>query len=170
MDTLESGPGRVTLLDPNATHIGVAVLPRAGGWVAIALVAQLDAPADVERVPAQVLQALNHNRGVRAAPALRPDATLTAAARRAVRAFFDSPALSEREVVTRTNAELERFGLHYRRIGALAVLVGDPLEAAALEPALDPSAGAVGVAVASGVRPGQRERSLAVVIALGWDR
>ena len=169
-DALEAGPGRATLLDPDATHIGLAAVPRAAGWIATALVAQLDAPANVERVPAQVLQALNRNRALRAAPALRPDATLTEAARRAVRAFFDTPALSEREIVTRANAELERFGLHYRRIGALAVLVADPLEAAALEPALDPSAGAVGVAAASGMRPGQRERSLAVVIALGWER
>jgi uncharacterized protein YkwD len=161
---------RAKLLNPDVTHVGAGVRAGPFGYTAAVLVAQLAPTLDLELAPARVLEAINRNRGARSAPALRPDAELTRVARGAVRAFFEPPAQDEREIVARANAELERFGLSYRRVAALALLVADPLDAAALEPALDGDAAAAGIAVAAGVRPGSDARVIAVVIALGWDR
>jgi hypothetical protein len=161
---------RAKLLNPDVTHVGVDVRAAPEGWSAIVLLARLAPAVDVELAPARVLDAINRNRAARSAAALRPDAALTRIAQRAANAFFEQPVQSEREIVAHANAELERFGLSYRRVAAVAVVVADPLEAAAFEPALDPAAGAAGVAVAAGVRPGSEVRSLAVVVALGWER
>ena len=119
--------------------------------------------------PARVLSALNQNRRARDAVALRPDPQLTRVAGEAAREFVTHPERDEREIMEHANRELDRFGLSYGRVTALAVLVADPLEAAALEPALDPNARAVGIAVARGERP-DAPGGVAVVIALGWER
>ncbi len=161
---------RAKLLNPDVTHLGAGVRAGPDGYTAAVVVARLAPPADLDLAPARVLEAINRNRAARGAEALRPDAELTRVARHAASAFFATPEHSEREIVARANAELERFGLSYRRVAALAMLVSDPLDAAALEPALDADAGSAGIAVARGVRPGSRAHSVAVVIALGWDR
>jgi len=165
-----AAPGRAELLNPDVTHLGIAVRSIEDGLEAVVVLAQLAVAADVEVAAARLLQAINRNRGARGAPALQPDPTLTEVARRAANEFFQPPQRDEREVVERANAELERYGLRYRRVAALAVLVSDPLEAAALEPALDADARAVGIAAATGFRPDSGVRRLAVVVALGWER
>jgi uncharacterized protein YkwD len=161
---------RAKLLETGVTHLGVSVRAEAGGLAAAVAVARFAPAVDVELAPARLLDAINRNRAARGAPVLRPDATLTRVARHSAGAFFALPARSEHEIVAEANAELERFGLSYRRVAALAMLVTDPLDAAALEPALEAGAGAAGIAVAQGVRDGSGARTLAVVVALGWDR
>jgi hypothetical protein len=160
---------RAQLLDAGVTHLGVSVRSEAGGLTAAVSLARFAPAVDVELAPARLLDAINRNRAARGAPALRPDPTLTRVARHSAGAFFAKPERNEREIVAEANAELERFGLSYRRVAAVAMLVTDPLDAAALEPALETGAGAAGVAVAQGVRAGGG-RTLAVVVALGWDR
>ena len=91
-------------------------------------------------------------------------------ARDAAHELFAHPERSEREILDQAERELDRFRLTYARVAALAVRGADPLEAAALEPALDPRARAVGVAVVRGERPDSNPGSVAVVLALGWDR
>ena len=91
-------------------------------------------------------------------------------ARDAAHEFFAHPERSEREILDQAEAQLDRFRLAYARVAALAVVVLDPLDAAALEPALDPGARAVGIAVVRGERPDSHPGSVAVVLALGWDR
>jgi hypothetical protein len=161
---------RSLLLSPEVSHLGVGVADASDGFVATAVVAQLTQVALDDLSPARLLIALNRNRGARGGRALRPDPELTRVADDAAREFFAHPERSEREIMQRANGELDRFGLAYGRVTALAVLVADPSEAAALEPALDPRARAVGIAIARGDRPDSVAGSVAVVIALGYER
>jgi uncharacterized protein YkwD len=168
---VSQGAFRAQLLNADVTRIGIGVTQCPSGYVATHVLARPAAThADAELAPARILTALNENRRARGAVALRPDPDLTRIARRAANELAMHPEQSEHDVVERANAELEHFGLGYRRAAAVAALVQDPLEAAALEPALDPEAHAVGVAVAEGERPGMPEARVAVVIALGWER
>jgi hypothetical protein len=164
------GGMRAQLLSAEVTHVGIGVARTGDGFVATHVLARLAPGVDDDLAPARVLAALNQNRVARTAPALRPDPQLTRVARDAAHAFFAHPERSEREILDQANGELDRFRLAYARVAALALVVIDPLEAAALEPALDPAARAVGVAVARGERPDADPGSVAVVLALGWDR
>ena len=152
------------------THLGIGVTRTAEGYVAVGVLAQLAKGEADDLAPARVLSALNQNRRARDAAALRPDPQLTRVAGDAAREFFTHAERDEREIIEHANRELDRFGLAYGRVTALAVLVADPLEAAALEPALDPNARAVGIAVARGERADGVPGGVAVVIALGWER
>jgi uncharacterized protein YkwD len=161
---------RTQLLSPEVTHVGIGVSAVSGGFVATHVLARLALAVDDDLAPARVLAALNSNRVARAAPALRPDPQLTRVAHDAAHELFAHPERSERAILDQAEHELDRFRLTYARVAALAIVVLDPLEAAALEPALDPGARAVGVAVVRGERPDSNPGSVAVVLALGWDR
>lgn len=161
---------RTQLLSTEVTHVGIGVSAAPGGFVATHVLARLAPAVDDDLAPARVLGALNANRVSRAAQALRPDPQLTRVARDAAHELFAHPERSEREILDQAERELDRFRLTYARVAALAVVVLDPLEAAALEPALDPAAHAVGIAVVRGERPDSTPGSVAVVLALGWDR
>jgi uncharacterized protein YkwD len=168
---LSQGAFRAQLLSADITRIGIGVAQSPSGYVATHVLARASqGHVDSELAPARILTALNENRRARGAVALRPDPELTRVARHAANELALHPKQNEHEVVEHANTELEHFGLAYRRAEAVAALVRDPLEAAALEPALDPEARAVGVAVAEGERPGAAETRVAVVIALGWER
>ena len=168
---LTADPGlRSALLSGEVTHIGIGVSRARDGYVSTHLLAQLATAVDDDLAPARVLGAINRNRAARAAGALRPDPELTRVARETVRELLAHPERSDRDVLDAANGDLERFRLAYGRVAALAVMVVDPLAAAALEPALDPSARAVGIAVARGERAGSTPGSAAVVLVLGWER
>jgi uncharacterized protein YkwD len=161
---------RTQLLSSDVTHVGIGVSAVPGGFVATHVLARLALAVDDDLAPARVLAALNTHRVSRAAPALRPDPQLTRVAHDAAHELFAHPERSEREILDQAERQLDRFRLTYARVAALAVVVLDPLEAAALEPALDPAARAVGIAVVRGERPDSSPGSVAVVLALGWDR
>jgi uncharacterized protein YkwD len=167
---LRDPAARALLVNPDASHVGIGVAASPEGLIATEVLAQLTQVALDDLSPARLLVALNRNRDARGGSALRPDAQLTQVADEAARDLFAHPDRSEREIMQRANGELDRFGLAYGRVTALAVLVSDPSEAAALEPALDPRARAVGIAIARGDRPDSVAGSVAVVIALGYER
>jgi hypothetical protein len=161
---------RTQLLSADVTHVGIGVRATRDGFIATHVLARLGLAIDDDLAPARVLAALNQNRLARAAPALRPDPQLTQVALGAAHELFAHPERGEREILDQAERELGRFRLTYARVAALAVIVLDPLDAAALEPALDPGARAIGVAVVRGERPDSIPGSVAVVLALGWDR
>jgi uncharacterized protein YkwD len=167
---MADGNLRARLLGSEVTQVGIGVARARDGYIVSYLLgAPSAAPVDLELAPALVLAALNQHRGTRGALALKPDSALTRVAQHAARELVDPPLRSEREVIERANAELARFELTYRRVVAVAARVADPLEAAALEPALDPGASAAGIAIAQGDATSGGAK-LAVVIALGWAR
>src|SRR4029077_7867423 len=136
---VSQGAFRAQLLSADVTRIGIGVTQSPSGYVATHVLARAEkGHADAEVAPARILTALNENRRARGAVALRPDPELTRVARNAASELALHPEQSERDVVQRANTELEHFGLAYRRAEAVAALVGDPLEAAAPRPALDP--------------------------------
>ncbi len=161
---------RARLLSPDVTHLGIGVARAPHGLVTLCLLARLGAPVDPELDPARVLAALNENRRARGAGGLHPDPQLTEVARRAASELAQHPERSSHDVLAQADAELERFRLAYGRVAAVAALVLDPLEAGALEPALDPRAHAAGIAVAQGTARGEQVPRNVVVIALGWER
>jgi uncharacterized protein YkwD len=164
------GALRTRLLNPDATHLGIGVARASRTLIATHLLAQLGPALDPELGPARVLGALNENRRARGVVALRPAPELTDVAQRAASELAAHPERSSRDILARANAELERLRLAYGRVAAVAALVRDPLEAAALEPALDPSARAAGIAVAQSTATATGTARVAVVIALGWER
>jgi hypothetical protein len=167
---LERGVQRAKLLNPDVTHVGIAVDAVGSQLIATEVLMQLPLAVDIELATARVLAALNQNRHARGAPSLRPDSDLARLARQTAHQLFEHPEQSEREVVQRIDARLYPLGLAYRRLAAMAIWVRDPLEAAALEPALDGEARAAGVAVERGERPGVDPGQMAVVLVLGWQR
>jgi uncharacterized protein YkwD len=167
---LSAGGLRARLLSADVMRVGIGVAKTSGGLVATHVLAPLAPVIDTELAAARVLAALNENRRARGAPALRPDPDLTQVARRAAAELGAHPEQSERDVVERANAELEHFGLAYRRVAAVAARVHDPLESAALEPALGAEVCAAGIAVMQDERGDSDELGVVVVLALGWER
>ena len=102
-------------------HFGVGVTRTAEGYVAVGVLAQLAKGEADDLAPARALSALNQNRRTRDAAALRPDLQLTRVAGDAAREFFTHPERDEREIMEHANRELDRFGLAYGRVTALAV-------------------------------------------------
>ena len=161
---------RTVMLNEALTHVGVAVVAVGEQWQAVLKLAALAAPLDTTLAAARLLTSLNEHRRARGASALRPDADLSRAARQAVEAFRAQPGVSERELATLANAKLAGYALAYRQVSALAAFVRDPSEAASLEPALDPEASTVGVAVLQVAGGEVAAPDVVVIIALGWPR
>ena len=155
------------------SHVGVGVVavPDAYGttFLASELFAQL--PTVVEPISAQpqLLSQVNQLRLKRGDAPLALDAGLSEVALRAARQFMADATLSERDAVESAQRELGRFSLAYRRVNALLTLTHDLDTAATLEPALDPRASGVGIAIAQG-RRGEQGDVLAVVMIVGIRR
>lgn len=172
---LMDSPGhRANLLNPDITHIGIGVVaePEAGRMAFLATEVFIRKPQriDVTQAVDKTLDFVNHARRVRHAPALTADADLERAAAEAAAQFFESPSMSEQDVVDQASDRLRRFAGAFSRVGGLMAVVGSLEEVSRLEPALDPSARYVGIGVAQGTRSDTEPNAIAVVVLLAWPR
>ena len=158
---------RARLFEREPARLGLAVCAHGSELRALALLAAPRAgEGQSEQGAGRVLLAINAHRKTRGASPLRPDPALTRVAQEAAAELLGDPGADRDAVMQRANQALERFGLRYRRVAAVAAVVRDLLDAATLEPALDAGAGAIGIATAEQQATG----TIAVIVTLGWER
>ncbi len=172
---LLASPGhRANLLNPDVTHVGIAVSTEDEGgrnaFVVTQLFLRMNRSIDVADAPTQLLALINEGRRARGAEPLELEPNLAQAAQDGAARFFVEPELSRQDTVDDASASLRRFSIAFRRVGGLMAVVGDIEDAARLEPAFDASVRYVGIGIAQGDRPDVPPNSVAVVIMLGWAR
>jgi len=160
------------LMARNITHAGIGVTAQydAHGPVLLAteLFVELPERIDVATATPRLLALINEARVKRAAPTLVLDPGLSHVASEAARRFVEDASATEQSVLADADRELNRFSLAYRRVNALIVTLPRLTDAAQLEPALEPQAGAIGIGIAQGSRGGTPV--LTVVLTLGTLR
>lgn len=172
---LMDSPGhRANIVDPNVTHLGIAVVAVPDGdrtaFLVTQVFTQMIARVDTAAAPAQLVQAINEGRRARRTDPVISDELLARAAQEAAEAYFADPTLTEQDVTDRASAALRRFAIAYRRVGALMTIVTRIEDAGRLEPTFDPDVTTLGIGVAQDNRPDQPPNAIVVVIVLGWPR
>jgi uncharacterized protein YkwD len=173
-DGLMSSPGhRANMLNERVTHVGVGVALEqgaTGGLVVTEDFIEIAAAVDVGAAPDLILQHVNDARARRGAGVLSMRPQFNDVAHSAADRFFHDTHASQQTVVDGANREVARFGLIYRRVAVLAAVVTRPIDAAGLEPLLDPGVGAIGIGVSQGSRPDTPPNAVFVVFVLGYPR
>lgn len=174
-DNFMVNPGqRSAVLHPQVTHLGVGVARVHTGTGDFYYVTEVfvGVPEQIEpaAAPGQVLVYLNQARAARGAVPLQLDDALSAVAQGAVDAYFSPPFPTQQATLDGANSELGKFAISYSKAAAVMAIVSSLKEAAALEPALDPSATHLGVAAGQKQRPGEVSERIGLVLTLGWAR
>jgi len=162
-----------TILHPELTHVGVGVVeiadPHGPLLLATELFVQLGVGADPGLAEPTLLSEINRARAQRGHATLALDPALSEIARESARQYFADPAATEQSIVDAANGELAHFSLQYQRVSALLAITRSLEQVAALEPALEPDARAVGIGVVQGER-GSGGPVLAVMVVLAVPR
>jgi uncharacterized protein YkwD len=172
---LMNSPGhRASILDANATHVGIGVVrdpSPGGGLIATENFVALGAPIDLAAAPARVLDALNRARAARRLPALPADPELSALAKRAAARFFEGRPKPE-EITARLNGDFAHAAKRFNRARVVVSVVArlDDAVGPDDEAVFERAASAVGVGVAQGTRPDIGANALFVVLLLGHGR
>lgn len=171
---LASPAHRSAILNPDVNRVGIGVTLDREGERAAYLVTEVFLSVydsvDVSGAAEMLLARINEGRGARGVDALDADPNLMAAAQEAAESFFAHPERDQRETVDQASESLRRFSIAFRRVQGLMVIVGNPEEAAQLEPTFQAELRYAGIGVAQGNRPDVPPNSVAVVMLLAWAR
>ncbi len=172
---LMASPGhRSNLLSEHVTHVGIGAALEAGPGGALLLTEdfiEVNAQVDPAAASQQLLEMINRDRTRRGAAALQSRPQLAEVANTAARAFFEgTPRPTQQSVVNNANTAVNRFGLIFRRVSVLAMVVTRPTDAGGLDPLRDPAIGSIGIGVAQGARPDAPPNAVFVVYVLGYPR
>jgi uncharacterized protein YkwD len=172
---LMDSPGhRANVLSPDATHVGIGVLPAAEdertAYMVTEVFVRLAKKIDTGRAPQQLLDAINAARAKRGARALANDANLAAMSAATADAYFSAPVSRSRQDMTEqlNRKAAQQSGGRYTRLAALMTVVTELDEAASITALLDPQARGVGIGVAQGTRSDSVENALVVVMLIGY--
>jgi uncharacterized protein YkwD len=174
-DGLVASPGhRANLVNADANVVGIGVVADQSdgrtAFIATEVFLRFAQPIDVAAAPQTVLDAINHARVARGAPAVTMEPNLQGAADAAAREFFTDPSITTQDAVDHASTAMRRFSLAFRRLGGVMAVVTVLDEAQELEPSFEADVNYVGIGVAQGTRPDTGENAIAVVIMLGWAR
>lgn len=171
---LQSPGHRANLLNPDVTHVGIGVVAEREGtrtaYLATQVFVRMGREIDVGAAPDRLFRAIQEGRSARGAPPVEVDPNLAKAAQDAAKRYFAEPRLRQQDAVDDATGSLRRFGIAFRRVGGVMVVVTTLEEAMRLEPTFDPEVRYVGIGVAQGVRPDSAPNAIAVVILLAWPR
>jgi uncharacterized protein YkwD len=179
---LDSPGHRGNALDPNLDYVGIGVvIDKQAGLSQIVATEEFGGgskPVDVGAVPDDLLRATNARRVSSGARPLEVDPILGAAARKGASLYFQSPSMSEEQVLQNVTRDIEHpssgggasIGRRMRETRSYIMPVISVDQIARIPQLFDPAARFVGIGAAQGARPETGPHTLGIVLVLGWPR
>jgi uncharacterized protein YkwD len=171
---LMDSPGhRANLLHPQATHVGLGVVPAPEdtrtSYLLTQVFVRLARKVEIDVAKTELSAAIDRERKRRGARKLERDAALDELCAETARDFFRrNDGASNRELLDRLNQKARSGSGRAARMAGLITIVVAAQDAAELDALLDQHARSLGLGLAQGTRADTVENAIAVVALVGY--